>query len=145
VGALRTLMQLHGTDVPAGRIGKRPDLAKLFPAIGIAPDLGLRAEATVGGPLDLDVRGRPNHFFALFAAPLPGEFPTLAGRFLLSGFSFFFAGAGALDGNGLGSFSLTVPNDPALLYQECHWQALRVDVTLSELSLTNSIVSYLER
>jgi len=138
---LRALLRAHGTDVPGGQIGKRPDLAQLFAAIGLPDGLTLQNEANVGQTQTLAIAGTAGDSYALLLAGGPAEVPLAFGRLLLDPTTLVVAGLGMVNS----SFSAPVPNNPGLLLLEVHWQALRFDAGLSRLQLTNSVVTYFER
>jgi serine protease len=141
VAEVRALLRAHGTDVPGGSIGKRPNLAALFDALGLRNGLALRSEANVGQTLTLDVSGVAGESFFLFLAGGPGATALPFGRLLLDAATLLPAGGGVLPG----SFAFTVPNDPSLAQAELHWQALRFAAGFARASLTNSIVTHLEQ
>jgi subtilisin family serine protease len=140
IAEVRALLRAHGTDVPGGSIGKRPDLVPLFNAIGLPNGLTLRAEVNIGQTLTLDVTGNAGEsYFLLFAAG-PAEIPTAFGRLLLDLATLQVVAIGAVNG----TFSAMVPNDQSLRLQEVHWQALRFDAAFN-FRTTSSIVTHFER
>lgn len=141
IGEVRTLLRAHGTDVPNGQIGKRPDLAQLFPAIGLPNGLTLRAEVNIGQTLTLDITGRTGDSFFLLLAAGPAEIQLPAGRLLVDPASMTPVAAGTVGS----SFSAMVPPNPDLRLLEVHWQAVRFDSALLAISPTNSIVTHFER
>ncbi|HLU39405.1 MAG TPA: S8 family serine peptidase, partial [Planctomycetota bacterium] len=139
IAELRTLLRTHGTDVPNGSIGKRPDLAGIFAAIGLPNGLTVRTEANIGQTLDLDITGNPGESYLLALAADPAEIDLPFGRLLLDPATLTVAAAGTVNAQ----FSMQVPNNPGLLLLEVHWQALRFSGT--SMRFTNSVVSYFER
>lgn len=141
VGEVRTLLRSSGTDVPGGLIGRRPDLAQLFTAIGLPAGLTLRSEVNGGQTMTLDVSGRTGDLYFLMLAAAPATIPLGFGRLLLDPSTLTAAASGPVGS----SFSATVPNNPGLVWLELHWQALRFDAGLTRFDTTNSIVTYFER
>lgn len=141
VAEVRALLRAHGTDVPGGSIGKRPNLAALFDALGLRNGLALRSEANVGQTLTLDVTGTAGDSYFLALAAGPGATTLPFGRLLLDLPTLLAVGGGAVPG----TFAFTVPNNPGLAQAEVHWQALRFDAGVTRLSFTNSIVTHIEQ
>lgn len=141
IAELRALLRANGTDVPGGLIGRRPDLAQLFRAIGLPDGLTLNNEASLGQTLTLNIGGSPGESYFLMLAAGPAELPLAFGRLLLDPTTLTVAGSGAVGT----TFSVPVPNNPGLLLLEVHWQALRFATGFSNLNTTNSVVSYFER
>lgn len=141
IAEVRALLRAHGTDVPGGSIGKRPNLAALFDALLLRNGLSLRSEANVGETLTLDVTGTAGDSYFLALAGGPGATTLPFGRLLLDPTTLLSVGGGSVPD----SFAFTVPNDPSLAQAELHWQALRFDAGLARLSFTNSIVTHIEQ
>lgn len=141
IGEVRALLRAHGTDVPGGLIGKRPNLVQLFAAIGLPNGLTLRNEVNVGQTATLDVAGPTGDLFFLLLASGPAEVPLSFGRLLLDPVSLTPVVTGTVGA----SFSATVPNNPGLRLLEVHWQAVRFDAGLTRFDTTNSIVTHFER
>jgi hypothetical protein len=112
---LRALLRAHGTDVPGGSIGKRPDLKQLLAAKGLPDGLDITTEGTPGGTLVLDVSAAPGASWLLAAAPAPGliDFGP-GGRFLLDVGSTVTVTGGTMGPTGKVTLSFPVPNNPAL-------------------------------
>jgi subtilisin family serine protease len=141
VSELRALLRAHGTDVPGGLIGRRPDLVRLFAAIGLPDGLTLQNEANVGQTLTLNIGGNAGELYFLLLAAAPAELPISIGRLLLDPVTMVVAGSGAVNT----TFSAPVPNNPDLRLLEVHWQAVRFNAALTTFRMTNSVVSYFER
>ncbi len=138
---VRSLLRAHGTDVPGGQIGKRPDLAQLFGSLGLPNGLTLRSEANLGQVLTLDVSGNAGEFYFLLVAGGPAEIQTGIGRLLVDPTTLTVAASGSVNG----TFAFTIPNNPVLQLAEVHWQAVRFDAGLTTFRPTSSIVSHIER
>jgi len=138
-GELRDLLRLHGTDVPGGDIGRRPDLEILLAAVGLPDGLGL-VDATIGGTIQADIAGNPGDFWFLAAAWGPGFQLVEGQRFLLDPGTTWTLSGGLLGGTGSTTELLNVPNDPALQGSDLHLQALTADT--STWRLTNSARNY---
>lgn len=142
---LRGLLQAHGTDVPGGSIGKRPDMIKLLAAIGLPRGLRETSIPKLGGTLDLELSGPSGTLWALWLSPRTASVATPFGRATID----FGVGApitgGVFAASGTSSFRAAVPNVANLAFQELYWQALRFDVVTRKLDLTSSVASFLEK
>lgn len=141
IAEVRSLLRAHGTDIPGGQIGKRPDLAQLFGSLGLPNGLTLRSEANLGQVLTLDVTGNAGEFYFLLVGGGPAEIQTGIGRLLVDPATLTVAASGSVNG----TFAFTIPNDPILQLAEVHWQAVRFDAGLTTFRPTSSIVSHIER
>lgn len=138
---LRALLRAHGTDVPGGQIGKRPDLRQLFAALGIHRGLRLQNEAGLGGTFLIDTDGAAaGEVRFLIAAFGPGHQVLPFGTLLLDSVSATVATSGV----GPGVHPFAVPNLIALRGAELHWQALLYDPQSGAARFTNSVLTYIE-
>jgi serine protease len=137
--ALRTMLRTHGTSVTS--IGRRPNLALLFGALGLPNGLTLANEAVLGGSATLQVQAAASDLWFLMAAFGASVTIHPFGRVLLDPATTVVSTSGL----GNGSFTLAVPNDQALRGFELHWQTAKFDVNQNRISLTNSIVTHFER
>jgi len=131
---LRALLRAHGTDVPNGTIGKRPDLKKLLAAKGLPDGLDITTEGTSGGTLVLEVSAAPGTSWLLAAAPAPGliEFGP-SGRFLLDVGSTITVTGGTMGATGTTVLNFPVPSNPALA---------KGSVYLQQASLVGNVLKF---
>ncbi|MDA0935409.1 MAG: S8 family serine peptidase, partial [Planctomycetota bacterium] len=125
---LRQLLRAHGTPIPAGQIGTRPDLPAMFDALGLREGLRVRShEVALGTGLTLDLTG-PSGGVAGIAFAVGRTWIDLGlGRALhLDPVSTANLGQVALSG-GQGSWSVVVPNDPGLAGVDLYFQAVLFD------------------
>ncbi len=76
---VRALLRANGTDIPGGLIGKRPDLAQLFAAIGLPDGLTLRSEANLGQVLTSTSRAMPVTRTSCSSPPAPRRSRSVSG------------------------------------------------------------------
>lgn len=142
---LRALLRAHGTAVPNGSIGVRPDMIKLLRAIGLPRGLTERGTPRIGRSLTLDVSGTNGSFWALWLSPRTASTPTPFGRATIDfGIGLAITG-GFFPTSGRAVFSTRVPNDARLAFEELYWQAVRFDPTTRRLDLSSSVASFLEK
>jgi serine protease len=141
---LRDLLRKHGTPVPGGKIGLRPDCKQLLAALGLPQGLGLRGlRSFAGQTMTLELEGPANGVWVLYASLGRASLPTPNGRFLLDPAWMWFAGAGFLDAAGFAQFTTQVPAQKNVLWAELYWQAFRLGAHGTELS--GSVVTMIER
>jgi hypothetical protein len=138
---LRTLLVLHGTDVPNGQIGKRPDLVKLLAAVGLPSGLDILQDAGLGQTIQVELRGPARASWAVFAAFDRG-FVDLGpiGRWLLDPRTAFLAFGGAVPAGGTVGIPIPVPNVANLRKVSLFLQGTTNDG--SGFRLTNSVYNY---
>jgi hypothetical protein len=141
IAELRALLRAHGTDVPGGSIGKRPNLALLFGALGLPDGLTLSNEAALGQVQTINIGGNVGESYLLLLAAGPAEIALPFGRFLLDPATLVTVATGPVRTQ----FMAPIPNNVGLLLREVHWQAVRFDAPVTRLNTTNSVVTYFER
>lgn len=115
--------------VPASPVAVAPGSSAqtspvLFPLLRVASPSGA---GSIGQPMTLNMEGAPNdrHFLFLASASAPeSTLPGVAGEFLLDSLSLNYLGRIPLNGQGLGQWSTTVPNDPSLVGFTAFFQTL---------------------
>jgi subtilisin family serine protease len=139
---LRNLLRAHGTDVPNGRIGRRPDLKLLLAAEGLPAGLDLATEGDLGTAFSAELTAPPGSPYALVAA-LDRGFLDLgaAGRYLLDLATTQPIAAGTVGATGRVPFSAQIPNDINLRKQSLYLQAGWIEG--GNLRLSNSVVNYI--
>jgi serine protease len=141
-GPLRTLLQQHGTPVPGGQIGRRPDLALLLQAVGLPSGLRIVQDAGIGGAIQFEVTGAPGGLYFVAVAFGRGRqvVPGL-GVLLLDPASLFTVWSGMLSGAGAAGHAVPVPNQVALRGTDLFLQAFRTPGG-SGAALTNSVQNH---
>ena len=135
----RTLIRTHG--LPVATIGRRPDLALLFGALGLPAGLSLAGEVELGGTVTLNFTAGSNELVLVLGATAAMASTTPFGRLLLDPAAAVPIGVHVQSGSQL----WPVPLDPTLRGAEVHWQVALLDVTSGDIRLTNSVVSHFER
>jgi hypothetical protein len=139
---LRAALQQHGTPVPGGSIGVRPDLAQLLAAHGLPNGLDLPVEARLGESMMLALSASAGTGYALMVAPLSGVADLgAAGRFLLDPLTTIVPFAGTVPAGGSETIPLAIPNLPALKKLSLFFQGALL--TGSGLRLTSSVQNYM--
>ncbi len=139
----RALLRVHGTAIPNGKIGPRPDLKKLLSAIGLPNGLEQTAPAKIGGAIQLEVSGTSGDLWVLYISAGSAQIATPFGRLLIDLASALPMAGGVLTG-GKVAYRTAVPNDKVLQRNEFHWQALRFDALGKRLSLSTSVATFIE-
>ena len=140
----RQLLRAHGTAIPTGQIGTRPNLVAMFDALGLREGLRVRShETSLGGGLSLDVSG-PSGAMAGISFAVGRTWIDLGlGRALhLDPISTANLGQVLLSG-GQGSWSVVVPNDPGLADVDLYFQAALFDPVAMRVELTSSAQTWL--
>ncbi len=139
---VRAALKIHGTAV-TGKIGKRPDLAKLMKAFKIADGLLVTKEAVIGKTLGLEISGTPKRLYVLLIAATRGKTSFgLNRRFLLDLATTIPLVAGSLPASGVLTSSLPVPNDATLRGKSIFAQQVTIDGVTKSLHLSNSVEIY---
>lgn len=136
---IRQLLRAHGTAIPTGQIGTRPNLVAMFDALGLRQGLRVRShETSLGGGLTIDVSG-PSGAVAGISFAVGRTWIDLGlGRALhLDPISTANLGQVLLPG-GQGSWSVVVPNDPGLADVDLYFQAAVFDPAAMLVQLTSS-------
>jgi hypothetical protein len=134
---MRSLLWTHGPASPDA-IGRRPDLAAMLPAIGAVDGLRLNApDFDLLETIQVTMTGAPGGIACLFAALATGDVDLGFNRRVhLDPAAADAIGAFALP-NGSASWSLQVPNNPALHGADLYFQAIRLEPNAT-LTLTTS-------
>jgi serine protease len=135
----RTMVRTHGQTVAT--IGRRPDLAALFGALGLPAGLVLASEVDLGGTVTLNFTALTNEVVLVMGAIAGVATPTPFGRWLLDPASAVPIGVHVQSG----TQTWPVPTNAALRGQELHWQVALLDVVSGGIRFTNSVVSHFER
>jgi serine protease len=149
--AIRALLRTHGTQVPGGSIGRRPDSAALLAAAGVLTGLRVVGEPATGQTCSIQItpgfQAGPNDFFALsggFAAvnlPMPAPY---SGRVLVdpaSSVPLMFATFATSPGQ----LSVTVPNDPSFRGLRYLVQGFTLVGATGAITATNSVQLFVRR
>jgi serine protease len=136
---VRQLLRAHGTTIPTGQIGTRPNLAAMFDALELRRGLRVRSHETrLGGGLAIDVSGPAGSLAGISFAVDRTWIDLGLGRALhLDPISTANLGQVLLSG-GQGSWSVVVPNDPGLADVDLYFQAALFDPVALQVQLTCS-------
>lgn len=110
------------------------------PTLRNLSDLGTSGnQYSIGGQVTLTMQGDPSHLYVLAAAnsflPTALPVPGFGGALRLNG-PIVFTG-GLLDPNGVATFVLPLPNDPALIGYYLTYQGADIDGATGLITLTN--------
>jgi hypothetical protein len=136
---VRQLLRSHGTAIPTGQIGTRPDLAAMFDALGLREGLRVGShEVSLGSALTIDVSGPVGGVAGVaFAVDRTWIDLGLGHALHLDPISTATLGQVSLTG-GQGSWSVVVPNDPGLADVDLYFQAVLFDPVALQLRLSCS-------
>jgi hypothetical protein len=138
---LRALLRQHGTPVPNGNIGVRPDLRALLASQGLPNGLDLPREGDLGTAMELELTAPAGAQYAVAGALDRGSVDLgAAGRFLLDPNGTFALWAGIVPANGRQRLGFTYPNDLSLRGSSLFLQAGIVES--GALRLTSSVRNF---
>lgn len=141
VGELRTLLQQHGTDVPNGVIGKRPDLRRLLGALGLPRGLELVREGNLGTTMTLQASAPAGAPYLLAMALDRGDVDLgAAGRLLLDPAGVYGLASGTMPAAGSVTLNFGFPNDLSLRRRSLFLQNAWIEG--AQLRLSSSVYNY---